>query len=63
MGAGQLELTSLELGRSTDVTIPLQDPSRANAMLGEISLTVTLYPKSQEDKEQVINALLADLIN
>lgn len=53
MGAAQVELTSLELGRSTDITLPLQDPSRSTTPLGEIVLTVTLYPKTQEDKEQV----------
>ncbi|KRT85777.1 C2 domain containing protein, partial [Oryctes borbonicus] len=57
MGAGQLELTSLELGRSTDITIPLQDPSKTATPLGEISLTVTLYPKTQEDKEQELEII------
>lgn len=53
MGSACLELTSLELGRAVDITLPLQDGGRTNAQLGEILLTATLYPKSQEDKEQV----------
>lgn len=53
MGAGQLDLTSLELGRTVDIALPLQDPSRCTTPLGEILLAVTLYPKTQEDKEQV----------
>lgn len=53
MGSAILELTSLELGRSLDITLPLQDSARTSAQLGEILLTATLYPKSQEDKEQV----------
>lgn len=53
MGSCQLELTSLELGRMMDISISLQNPAKVGASLGEISLTVTLYPKTQEDKEQV----------
>lgn len=63
MGACQLDLTSLELGRAADLTIPLQDPSKAAAPLGEISLTITLYPKTQEDKEQVRNLCFVNIID
>lgn len=53
MGAATLELTSLDVGKTTDITLCLQDPSKPCAQLGDITLTVTLYPKTQEDKEQV----------
>lgn len=53
MGSAMLELVSLELGRATEMTIPLQDSANPTAQLGEIVLSVTLLPKTQEDKEQV----------
>lgn len=53
MGAATLELTSLDLSRVHDIALALQDPSRPEASLGEILLSITLYPKTQEDKEQV----------
>lgn len=55
MGSASLDLTTLDLGKTTDLTLCLQDPSRSSAQLGEIVLSATLFPKSQEDKEQVIN--------
>lgn len=55
MGSATLELGLLELGRPMDITLPLHDPNRTSAQLGEIILTATLYPKTQEDKEQVGN--------
>ncbi|OWR48140.1 Multiple C2 and transmembrane domain-containing protein 2 [Danaus plexippus plexippus] len=54
MGVCHLDLTALELGRSQDLVLCLRDPNKpTNQDLGEIVLNVTLYPKSQEDKEQV----------
>ena len=54
MGAAKLDLTSIELGRMQEVTIKLEDPSRPRAQsLGEIRINVTLWPRTQEDKEQV----------
>jgi len=53
MGAATLDLTTLDLGRNNDLTLVLQDPARPDTYLGEIYITATLYPKSQEDKEQV----------
>lgn len=53
MGSAKLNLTSLELSRSQDVLLKLDDPSRTNKYLGELKLNVTLWPKTQEDKEQV----------
>ncbi|XP_045470133.1 multiple C2 and transmembrane domain-containing protein isoform X3 [Harmonia axyridis] len=52
MGSALLDLTSLDLLRSTDLTLPLQDPSKKNEDSGEIMLTVTLIPIPQEDKDQ-----------
>ncbi|XP_044745710.1 multiple C2 and transmembrane domain-containing protein-like isoform X2 [Coccinella septempunctata] len=52
MGSAMLDLTSLDLMRSTDLTLPLQDPMRKNEDLGEIILSVTLLPVTQEDKDQ-----------
>lgn len=56
MGATQLDLQSLELSKSADIHLPLLDPAKPGADLGEILLNVTLQPKSQEDKEQVSDA-------
>lgn len=53
MGSATLDLTTLDLARSNELTFSLQDPSRPDACLGEIYISATLYPKSQEDKEQV----------
>lgn len=55
MGSTKLDLTMLELNRPQDVLLKLDDPSRPNKDLGEIRLNVTLWPKTQEDKEQVRN--------
>ncbi|XP_049818190.1 multiple C2 and transmembrane domain-containing protein-like isoform X3 [Aethina tumida] len=52
MGSATLDLTTLDLLRTTDINLPLQDPARPETALGEILLTVTLHPKSQEEKEQ-----------
>ncbi|ETN67533.1 multiple C2 domain and transmembrane region protein [Anopheles darlingi] len=59
MGSAKLCLTTLELNRAQDMAIKLEDPQRANKDLGEIKLNVTLWPKTQEDKEQR-NPKLAD---
>ncbi|KAG5898682.1 hypothetical protein JTB14_030632 [Gonioctena quinquepunctata] len=53
MGSAILDLATLDLARPIDLSLALQDSSRPEAQLGEIFLAVTLYPKSQEDKEQV----------
>ncbi|XP_055619934.1 multiple C2 and transmembrane domain-containing protein isoform X2 [Toxorhynchites rutilus septentrionalis] len=53
MGSAKLPLTSLELNRAEDMTIKLEDAQRPLKDLGEIKLSVTLWPKTQEDKEQV----------
>lgn len=56
MGSAQLDLTMLELSKLTELTIPLEDQSRSSGSstnLGELKLNVTLWPRTQEDKEQV----------
>lgn len=53
MGSAILDLTTLELGKANDLTLALQDPNRPTAQLGDIQLTVILYPKTQEDKDLV----------
>ncbi|XP_063988122.1 multiple C2 and transmembrane domain-containing protein isoform X1 [Diachasmimorpha longicaudata] len=52
MGAAPLELTQLELGQPQDITLELKDPARPRQHLGEIFLTVTLWPRNQQEKEQ-----------
>lgn len=53
MGSGTIDLTTLDLGRPMDISVVLQDVNKPSAQLGEILLTATLLPKTQEDKEQV----------
>uniref|UniRef100_A0A1Q3G4Q9 Putative conserved plasma membrane protein n=1 Tax=Culex tarsalis TaxID=7177 RepID=A0A1Q3G4Q9_CULTA len=62
MGSAKLQLQSLELNRVEEMVIRLEDAQRANKDLGEIRLNVTLWPKTQEDKEQYFqrNPKLAD---
>ncbi|CAG4995077.1 unnamed protein product [Parnassius apollo] len=55
MGSCYLDLTALELGRTQDLVLCLRDPNKPNQDMGEIVLNVTLWPKSQEDKEQEIS--------
>ncbi|KAL0810995.1 hypothetical protein ABMA28_010286 [Loxostege sticticalis] len=52
MGSCALDLTALELGRPQDLVLCLRDPNKPNQDMGEIVLNVTLWPKTQEDKEQ-----------
>lgn len=53
MGAALLDLTLLELGHAQDVVLILKDAARPRQNLGEIYLTTTLWPKNQQEKEQV----------
>lgn len=53
MGSSKLNLTNLELNNPEEMIIKLDDPGRPFKMLGELRLNVTLWPKTQEDKEQV----------
>ncbi|XP_003396582.1 multiple C2 and transmembrane domain-containing protein isoform X5 [Bombus affinis] len=52
MGVAQLDLTQLDLGQSQDVMLELKDHNRPKQHLGEIYLTVTLWPRNQQEKEQ-----------
>ncbi|XP_055374583.1 multiple C2 and transmembrane domain-containing protein isoform X2 [Condylostylus longicornis] len=51
MGSAKIDLTILELGKCEELTIKLEDDDRPQIDLGEIHLTATLWPRSQEDKE------------
>ncbi|XP_048487355.1 multiple C2 and transmembrane domain-containing protein isoform X3 [Plutella xylostella] len=63
MGSCLVDLTALELGRGQDLALCLRDPAKPAAALGELLLHVTLWPKSQEDKEQYLlkNTKLSDV--
>lgn len=43
--------------RSSDITLTLRDPAKSE-YLGEIHLSATLWPRSQEDKDQVSDVTL-----
>lgn len=57
MGAAQLDLTQLDLGGPQDVVLELKDPARPKQHLGEIYLTATLWPRNQQEKEQVFSSI------
>ncbi|XP_075166699.1 multiple C2 domain and transmembrane region protein isoform X1 [Haematobia irritans] len=52
MGSAKIDLTQLELGIAEDVNLTLQDVSHPERAMGEILVNLTLWPRSQEDKEQ-----------
>ncbi|KAF7989203.1 hypothetical protein HCN44_007733 [Aphidius gifuensis] len=54
MGAAPLDLTLLELGHAQDIVLSLKDPAKPRQNLGEIFLTVTLWPRNQQEKEQYL---------
>lgn len=56
MGSAELHLTSFELNQSHEIALKLVDPAKPELDLGDLRLVVTLWPRSQEDKEQVIRA-------
>jgi hypothetical protein len=53
MGSALLDLRQLDLGQSQDFTLELKDPIRPRQHLGEIYITATLWPRNQQEKEQV----------
>ncbi|XP_055940978.1 multiple C2 and transmembrane domain-containing protein 1-like isoform X4 [Argiope bruennichi] len=58
MGAAQIDLTQLELSRPTDLAVTLTEsgkPDVTSPSWGQIFLTLTLIPKTQEEKEQFFN--------
>ncbi|XP_047118535.1 multiple C2 and transmembrane domain-containing protein-like [Schistocerca piceifrons] len=57
MGSAYLDVSKLDLGRATEITLPLRDPAKTTEYLGELQLTATLWPRSQEDKEQLLTTI------
>lgn len=55
MGSAKIDLTQLELGKAEDINLPLSDTNNGEPGLsmGEILINLTLWPRSQEDKEMV----------
>lgn len=51
MGAAKLDLTQLELGKAEEMTVKLIDSTHPEREMGEILINLTLWPRSQEDKE------------
>lgn len=56
MGLTKMDLTQLDLGRLHELCLKLEDPSNAMRPMGELRLNVTLWPRTQEDKEQVFRS-------
>lgn len=54
MGSTKLVLTSFDINVNTEVHLKLEDSGNTDKDLGELVLNVVLWPKTQEDKEQVI---------
>lgn len=63
MGVAQLDLTQLDLGQSQDVMLELKDHNRPKQHLGEIYLTVTLWPRNQQEKEQVDRLIFCSFLD
>ncbi|XP_078252613.1 multiple C2 and transmembrane domain-containing protein 1-like isoform X2 [Rhinoraja longicauda] len=55
MGSAYLELTNLELKRSTEVTLNLEDPSCPVQTLGSLLMTVTLLSREGDPKDPKMN--------
>lgn len=53
MGSAELDLTSFELNQSHEILLKLFDPAQPEHNVGELRLAATLWPRTQEDKEQV----------
>ncbi|XP_002005176.3 multiple C2 and transmembrane domain-containing protein isoform X1 [Drosophila mojavensis] len=53
MGSAKIDLTQLELGKAEDINLQLSDTTNGEPGLsmGEILINLTLWPRSQEDKE------------
>ncbi|KAJ1530562.1 hypothetical protein ONE63_005448 [Megalurothrips usitatus] len=55
MGSAVLDLTQLDLGRHTELCLPLHDAGKGpdhQEYMGELVLAVSLWPRTQEDREQ-----------
>lgn len=59
MGSTKIFLPDLELGKVEELVLPLEDSNNQMKDMGEITLSVTLWPRSQEDKELVSGFLFA----
>lgn len=53
MGLAVIDLTTLELDKTQEITLTLQEPGKSKYM-GVIYLSLTLQPKTQEEKEQYL---------
>ena len=53
MGTAILNLTDLELNHLHNISLELEDPARQQNQLGKIFISATLWPKNQQEKEQV----------
>ncbi|XP_030375168.1 multiple C2 and transmembrane domain-containing protein isoform X2 [Scaptodrosophila lebanonensis] len=51
MGSAKIDLTQLELGKAEDIRLQLNDSNNSERGMGEILINLTLWPRSQEDKE------------
>ncbi|CAL4111391.1 unnamed protein product, partial [Meganyctiphanes norvegica] len=63
MGMADLEMTNLELNKLTKITLILYDPDRSTGNLGKLLLSVTLEPKSYEEKEEFIRNSVTPTMN
>ncbi|XP_071444418.1 multiple C2 and transmembrane domain-containing protein isoform X1 [Hetaerina americana] len=65
MGSAYLDLTTLEFNKATEITLSLSEAGKtpSNKYMGTLSLTVTLIPRTQEDKDQYFqrNTKLSDV--
>ncbi|MPC21901.1 Multiple C2 and transmembrane domain-containing protein 1 [Portunus trituberculatus] len=60
MGLATIDLTTLDLDKCTDVELPLSEPRKASPpYMGKLYMSLTLQPKTQEEKEQVGAASLS----
>lgn len=53
MGTSKIDLTIIDLGRLAELRLKLEDPTNATRTMGELRINATLWPRTQEDKEQV----------
>lgn len=47
----------MDLGRLQELRLKLEDPTNASRAMGELRINATLWPRTQEDKEQVAISL------
>ncbi|KAK8403176.1 hypothetical protein O3P69_000995 [Scylla paramamosain] len=55
MGLATIDLTTLDLDKCTAVELPLSEPRKASPpYMGKLYMSLTLQPKTQEEKEQYL---------